>query len=160
MRRLGQAISTLLIGWFLVVAGAAAAALAIRLRGPGRPEPEDDRLDLRAAFEPVDLRSRSAAFRGGSIVTMFGRASLDLRRVTPSPEGPHLEVTTVFGSTEITVPDGWLVAVIGPTVMGARRLEVTDPADTPPGAPRLTLSARTFAGDLHVVSRAVLRATG
>lgn len=160
MRTVGRMLSLLLFGWFLVVVGSAVTAVAVRLGRRSEPAPGDDRIDVVAAFDNIDLRSRSSRFQGGRIVTMFGEASIDLRRAAPWEHGPHLEATTVFGKTEITVPDGWIVTVIGPTVAGMRRIEVTDPAETGPGAPRLSISARTFVGALEVVSRAVLRATG
>lgn len=160
MRTVGKAVSILLFGWFLVVMGSMATALVLKLRRGSEPVHGDDRVDVMAAFDAIDLRSRSSRFEGGTIVAMFGEASIDLRRAVPWEHGPHLEATAAFGKIEITVPDDWIVTVIGPTVAGRRQISVTDPADAPPGAPRLSISARTFAGSLEVVSRAVLKATG
>jgi predicted membrane protein len=160
MRTVRRLLVSLLFGWFVAVAGSLLAALVARSRIDEVTEPDAERLTIVSALRQGDVRNRSGAFQGGSVLTMFGRTRLDLRRATPADRGAHLEVTTLFGATEISVPDTWVVTVMGPAAFGANHVAVTDPAEVGPGAPRLTISARTGFGGLEVVSRAVLRATG
>ncbi|MFO7549478.1 MAG: LiaF-related protein [Acidimicrobiia bacterium] len=160
MRVVRRLLVTGLFGWFLVVAGSVLAALVARTRVREVSEPDAERVTIVSALRQGDVRNRSDAFAGGSVLTMFGRTRLDLRRAVLGDHGAHLEVTTLFGAAEISVPDTWFVTVMGPAVFGANHVAVTDPAEVGPGAPRLTISARTGFGGLEVISRAVLRATG
>jgi len=57
-------------------------------------------------------------FRGGSIKTVFGGFTLDLRRTT-LPDGiSYLKVETIFGGTELIVPEDWHVEVSQNSFLG------------------------------------------
>jgi hypothetical protein len=144
--------------WLAYMAAVITGALVARSRLPVRRSPDEDDVALVSIFEGTELRSIAPAFRGGSVVSAFGGTDLDLRRATASEHGAHLEVTTVYGGTSITVPDTWMVTVIGPTFAGGVDVRVADPAEVGPDAPRLTITARTFFGGTAVVARPVLKA--
>lgn len=143
-----------------VVAAVAGSALVAKRRLPVRDEPDAPDISLVSIFDGTSLRPTGRAFRGGSIYSIFGGTTLDLRRAVLDPLGGHLEVTTIYGGTDITVPDSWFVTVAGPTIAAGSAVSVADHASLPPGAPRLTISARTLFGALSVTARPVLRPAG
>jgi hypothetical protein len=144
----------------LVLAGVTLASLVsavvTKSRLPVVDDPTGERITLVSIFSGTALRPTTRSFRGGTIVSMFGGTSLDLRRADLPAEGAHLSITTAYGGTEITVPDTWSVAVDGTTLLGGvsvRRVEATIGS-----APLLTIDARTVFGGLSVTGRPVLRA--
>lgn len=143
--------------WLAGMVAVLGTAYAAKRRLPVRAQPGDDELSLVSIFDGSTLRSTSAAFRGGAIYSVFGGTNLDLRRAQPDPGGARLEVTTVYGGTDITVPDSWLVTVGGPSVAAAVDVRVADADRLDPSAPRLTINARTILGGLSVVARPVLK---
>lgn len=56
-------------------------------------------------FSGTDMKSQAQNFRGGSVTAIIGGAEIDLREVVFAEEGATLELTTVFGGIEITVPE-------------------------------------------------------
>lgn len=138
----------------------AAGALIARSRLPVRDDPADTDIALVSIFDGSSLRPTSAAFRGGTVISIFGGTQLDLRRAQLAGGHGLLHVTTVFGGTDITVPDGWKVSIDGPKVASGVGRELPDDASLQPGAPTLHIDARTIFGGLHVVARPVLRAAG
>jgi hypothetical protein len=139
------------------IAVIASVALVVRTRLPVRNDPSDADIALVSIFAGTALRPTSQEFRGGSIVSLFGGTQLDLRRTEVAHGQAILRVTTVFGGTDITVPDGWNVHITGPRVFGGvRHLDEIRPAD--PDGPSLQIEAKTLFGGLQVMNRPVLRA--
>lgn len=152
MARLNRIILT---GW-TVLAGAVGLRALARRRWSGRRAGADDgTLSVVSVFEDSTRRSTTSAFRGGSVVSVFGRSHLDLRRASMAPDGASLRVLTAFGDTEITLPEGWRVTIDGPALAGAGRLTSASPQ--PETGPVLTISARTVFGLLDVARRPVVR---
>lgn len=133
------------------------AALAARRMMPRADDPSAGEIRLVSIFDGTDLRSTSSGFRGGTVWTIFGGTRLDLRRAEISDRA-HLEMTTLFGGVELTVPDTWSVAIQGPTVAGAVDVSVPEPPDVGPLAPRFTVATRTLMGGVRIVARPVLKA--
>lgn len=138
----------------------AMGALVARSRLPVRDDPSGHDIALVSIFDGSSLRPTSNAFTGGTIVSIFGGTALDLRRA--SLDGGHglIQVTTIFGGTNITVPDGWRVTINGASVAGGVDRRYTDPTDLTASAPTLQIDATTIFGGLSVVARPVLRAAG
>lgn len=144
----------------LVVAGGAVAtlvggALVARWRLPVVDDPDADEIALVSIFDSTDLRPVSRAFQGGSIVSLFGATNLDLRRVSLASDRAHLRVVSIFGGTELTVPDGWLVTSTSRSFAGATAVE--SPSDLPADAPVLAISAVNLFGGTTATARPVLR---
>jgi hypothetical protein len=135
-------------------------ALIAKRRLPVRDEPDEPDISLVSIFDGTSLRPSGHAFRGGSIYSIFGGTTLDLRRAELDRPGGHLEVTTIYGGTDITVPDSWMVTVTGPTIAAGSEISVTDPDTLAPDAPRFSITARTLFGALSVTARPVLRPAG
>ncbi len=149
--RLMRLASFLLFGWFLFVFGAMAYA---RLKGPSptQPEPDADEIDLVATFGPLDYRSTSSAFRGGTVATWFGGGTLDLRDATLAAEGATLRVSALFGGGNLIVPADWRVEthLVGVGGAGDGR-----PDGNPPvGGPTLRLEGTVVFGGWGVTSEA------
>lgn len=108
-----------------------------------------DTVELFVAFWGRDVESRSAAFKGGSITTLFGGTEVNLAEAAIVDEGVTLGVLTAFGGTEITVPHGWEVRVSGLPLFGGwsngAKNEVLGP-----GAPRLEINATVLFGGMEV----------
>lgn len=139
------------------IAASAAAALVVRNRLPVRDDPSDEDIAVVSIFDGHSLRPTSQQFRGGSVVSMFGGTQLDLRRAELANGRAVLRVTTIFGGTEVTVPDGWSVRITGRAVFGGvRQLDSGTSIDSE--APGLEIEAKTFFGGLQVMGRPVLRA--
>lgn len=108
-----------------------------------------DTVESFVAFWGRDVESRSAAFKGGSITTLFGGTEVNLADAAIVDEGVTLGVLTAFGGTEITVPHGWEVRVSGLPLFGGwsngAKNEVVGP-----GAPRLEINATVLFGGMEV----------
>jgi hypothetical protein len=139
------------------VASITGAAWIAKLRLPVHDGHDDDDIALVSIFEGSALRPVSHAFRGGTIHTVMGGTNLDLRRTELDPGGGVLEVTTVYGGTDITVPDSWLITVDRTTVIGGTRIDVRLPDELEDRAPHLVIRACTVFGGLSVTARPVLR---
>jgi hypothetical protein len=129
------------------VAGVAASGALLKRLLPSRGDEQSDEITLVAAFDGIELRSRSKAFRGGSILAWFGGVAVDLRDATLAPDA-HLTVNSVFGGVAIRVPTGWRVESNMRAVSGGAEVRVPEPED--PAAPTLTLDGLALFGGIAV----------
>jgi hypothetical protein len=135
-----------------VVAGALAKSTLV-----SEDDPTAEHFALVTVFEGTDFRPTTRNLTASRSLTMFGGTRLDLRRSAASSE-IRLELTTVMGGTDVTVPDTWVVTVEGNALMGGHDVRVADPATLPADATRLVISARTVMGGLRVHARPILAA--
>jgi len=105
---LGRVVAALLFAWFLFVLAAMGLAF-VKRRTVVPQEPDADEVDLVASFGPLDYKSTSNAFRGGSVQTWFGGGVVDLRQATLDPMGATIEVNALFGGGNLVVPEDWNV---------------------------------------------------
>ncbi len=134
----------------LVFTAAAAVYAKLMGRASTAPEPDADEIDLVATFGPMEYRSTSDSFRGGSVTTWFGGGTLDLRNATLDPAGATIHTSTLFGGGNLIVPDDWRVetALVGIGGAGDGR-----PSGNPPaGAPTLRLEGLALFGGWGVTS--------
>jgi hypothetical protein len=123
-------------------AGFAAAAAAVKRMVPSRGGEESDELALVAIFNGIALRSRAAAFRGGSVLAWWGGVSLDLREATLAPDA-HLSVQGLFGGVAIRVPPEWRIESSVSAIAGGA--DVRSGSESP-DAPTLTIDGTTLFG--------------
>ncbi|MDH4116865.1 MAG: cell wall-active antibiotics response protein [Acidimicrobiia bacterium] len=135
----------------------AAAALIAKKTLPVVDDPAADEIALVSIFDGTALRPTSTRFRGGTVLSMFGGTVLDLRRAGLPPGGAQLTVTSLFGGTEIVVPDTWIVEVSGPAIFGGVSRSTPEPHLLPADNPRLTVRSRAAFGGTAVAARPVLR---
>ena len=88
--------------------GTIASALLLRRVFPSRGDEESDEIALVAILDGVTLKSRSQAFRGGSMFSWLGGIAVNLREATLA-DGARLEVCSVLGGIAIRVPPEWRV---------------------------------------------------
>jgi len=66
------------------------------------------------------------AFRHGEVKVLFGRLELDLREAALARDGATIDVSALFGSVRILVPDGWKVLELRPFILGREGLKTED----------------------------------
>jgi hypothetical protein len=117
-----------------------------------RGDAESDEVQLVAIFDGIELDSRAAAFRGGSMFAWFGGIAVDLRKATLSPEGAHLDLHALNGGIAIRVPHGWRVRSSMKAVAGGVESSVAEPEAA--DAPTLTLEGFALFGGVAVTAKA------
>lgn len=135
-----------------VVAGAVAKFTLV-----SKADPSAEHFALVTVFEGTDFRPTTRSLTASRTLTLFGGTRLDLRRSAAVSE-IRLDLTTVIGGTDVTVPDTWVVTVEGRPLMGGHQVNVADPATLAADATRLVISARTVMGGLRVHARPILAA--
>ena len=144
-----KVVGVVLVAWFTFMIGAAIFA-ATKRRNVEPADPAADEVDLVASFGPLEFRSESGAFRGGSVTTMFGGGEVDLRDATLDPAGATLHVSTLFGGGSLVVPEGWNVetSLSGIGGVGDMRPKV----ERSPDAPTLRVEGTNWFGGWGITS--------
>lgn len=137
--------------WTSAVVAGAVAKLTLR----SQDDPAAEHFALVTVFEGTDFRPTTRNLSASRSLTLFGGTRLDLRR-SAAPSEIRLDLTTVMGGTDVTVPDTWAVTVEGRALIGGHDVHVADPATLPPDATRLVIGARTVLGGLRVHARPIL----
>jgi hypothetical protein len=83
-----------------------------------RRESAGRRASAFALFSGRRVDVTSAGFKRGSITSLFGGATLDLRRARLAEGGGAVDVFVAFGSAEIVVPTDWPVRTSGLPIFG------------------------------------------
>ena len=146
--RLFRSLGLITVG---VYAGFAAAAAVMKRVLPSRGDAESDEVALVAIFDGAKLRSRSQAFRGGSMLAWFGGVAVDLRESQLAPPGAHLSLHSVFGGIAIRVPPGWHIESNMRALAGGVAVQTPQPEAA--DAPRLVLDGFSFFGGVAVGAR-------
>ncbi len=81
-------------------------------------EMDREKLNIFNIFSGSQYRVISNNFKGGSSITIFGGADIDLSGANISGDEARLDVFTLFGGADIYVPDEWQVVVKGLPVFG------------------------------------------
>ncbi len=113
-------------------AGMLASAALLKRVLPSHGDEESDEVALVAIMNGVELKSRSRAFRGGSMFSWFGGIAVDLRDVELA-ENARLDVHSAFGGVAIRVPTGWRIESSMTALAGGVAIDVPEPdaADAP-----------------------------
>jgi hypothetical protein len=132
------------------------AALVVKRHTTSIGTPEGDEIALTAIFEPLVFKSTASAFRGGTLLCLYGGADLDLSGATLDRDGAYLTIRVIFGGGRLIVPDEWQVELDVTAILGgagdARPLRARD-AD----APRLVIHGLVAMGGISIVSAATAR---
>jgi hypothetical protein len=128
--------------------GMATAAAVVKRVLRSRGDAESDEVALVAIYDGIELASRAAAFRGGSMFAWYGGIAVDLREAHLAPEGAHLELHAVNGGIAVKVPEGWRVRSTMRALAGGVDASVPEPED--PDAPTLTLDGFAVFGGIAV----------
>jgi hypothetical protein len=146
-----RAVRALLLFQLGVWAGLATAAVFVKRVLISQGDEESDELALVAVFDGIELKSRSRAFKGGSMLAWFGGIEVDLREAELAP-GARLYVHALCGGIEIEIPPGWRVESQARALAGG--VEVRTPAVDHADAPVLTLEGMAMFGGIDVSAAA------
>ena len=127
-------------------------ALAVRRLLPSHGDETSDEIALVAAAHGIDLRSRAASFRGGSVRAFMGGVRLDLREATLAPNGGRLEVLAVMGGVQVLVPGGWQLRVAAAHVFAGGVDHPRVETAVPEQEPALELVMTAIVGGVQVAS--------
>lgn len=78
----------------------------------------DDVIDVVNVFSGGDRQIVSENFAGGNVTAVFGGSKIDLTKSRLAPGVSQLEISCVFGGTEIIVPEDWNVVLDITPVLG------------------------------------------
>jgi predicted membrane protein len=148
---IGRLIRFIIGGFVLTSIGAAIAAMVVKQRTPSIGAADSDEIAQVAIFEPLSFESTASAFRGGSLLCMYGGGDVDLRKATLDPAGAHLTIRTIFGGARLLVPDEWIVDMNVIGILGGVG-DARPARERPADAPRLTIDGIAFFGGLGVDS--------
>lgn len=142
--RLVRSLFFLLVG---VLAGFAAAGAVLRGWLPSHGDETSDTLELVAIFDGIELKNRSNAFRGGTVLAWFGGIAVDLSEATLAPDA-RLDVRAVIGGVAIKVPPGWRIDAETSSLIGGIDVRAARPDD--PDAPTLVVRVMTVIGGVSI----------
>jgi hypothetical protein len=148
----------LLAVWVGLWASAVVAGAIAKVTLVSEDDPAAEQFALVTVFEGTDFRPTTRSLQASRSLTMFGGTRLDLRRSAAASSELYLDLTTVVGGTDVTVPDTWMVIVQGRPMIGGHHVQVSDPGTLPTEATRLVINARTVIGGLRVHARPILAA--
>ena len=131
-------------------AGALGSAALLKRVLPSRGDADSDEVALVAIFDGIELESRAAAFRGGSMFTWFGGIAVDLRQATLAPDA-RLTLNTLWGGIALRVPPEWQVESTAKAIGGG--VAIKPPQVEVPDAPRLTIDGFALLGGIAVGSK-------
>lgn len=113
---LGLASSDIILPVIIIAVGL--GFIFNRIRRPSIRERVTDKVEMMAVLGGVESRNSSKSFRGGEMLAIFGGAELDLRDAQVHDPPAEIQVFTLFGGTEIRVPEGWNVRMTVLPVLG------------------------------------------
>lgn len=88
-------------------------------RGGDRPtEINKDSLNSLALFSGSNSKVVSQNFQGGSSITLFGGAEIDLREAKMSGTEAKFDIFAMFGGADIYIPEDWQVVIKGLPLFG------------------------------------------
>jgi hypothetical protein len=145
-----RALRSLLLFKLGFWSGMTAAALFAKRALPSRGDEESDELGLVAIFDGIQLKSRSKAFTGGSMLAWWGGIAVDLREAELAPDA-RLYVRTLFGGIAIRTPPTWRVESKVTALFGGTEARTfAEHAD----APVLTVEGMALFGGVAIGAKA------
>lgn len=114
-------VSIMNIFWPLLIIVIGVSILLPRknvLDDSGASQSNDEVVNEIAFFSGVRSVNTSSNFRGGSLVAIFGGASLDLTNAVLSNQGTRIDATVAFGGIDVYVPENCKVIIKGIPIFG------------------------------------------
>lgn len=123
-----------------------------RPRGRDRPaSSQSDHLGATYLFCSGVQRVTSRSFSEGEATAVFGSARIDLRDASLAHGGGTIDLTVLFGSVELRVPEGWAVDVQSTQFLGEVEDKRRRPAQTGSGE-QLTITGICMFGSIVIDS--------
>lgn len=90
----------------------------LQSKGADTPSKNND-FSTTAIFSGVEMRNTSKDFKKASVLALFGGCDIDLKLADmTSDNAAEINVTVLFGGTEILVPKDWNVQINGTPLLG------------------------------------------
>lgn len=132
------------------LAGLTAAAAVARALIPSIGDEESDEISLVAIANGVELRSRAAAFRGGSVSAWMGGMELDLRGASLAANGARLDLTALMAGIDLRIPPAWRVSVVPRGMNQGLALDLRGQDELPSDAPHLEITALVIGAGVSI----------
>ena len=139
--------------------GSAAVAAVTKRRIETTTDPASNEATATSVFAGERFESRAPALRGGRVITWFAGHDVDLRGATLDPSGATLNLRTMYGATQVAIPDGWRVESHVRSIFGGTQVDTHD-ADLPADAPVLQLRGFSLFGGVRVTTSPVASWSG
>jgi hypothetical protein len=159
VRGMIRALAVFIIGTLVFATGAAVFAARARGRIVTTDEPASNEPTIAAIFGAGRFASRAPALRSAHVVTWFAGHDVDLRGAALDPGGATIELSAMFGGTQIAVPAGWQVRSRVRSIFGDTQVEL-DEMDPDAGAPVLEVHGLVLFGGARVTSSPVVSWSG
>ncbi len=145
------ALAVFVIGILAFATGSAVYAAVARGRITTTDDVTSNEPTIAAIFRSGRFASRAPALRGGRVVTWFAGHDVDLRGAALDPGGAILELSVLFGGTQIAVPDGWQVRSRVRSIFGGTQVDL-DQMDRDDAAPLLEIRGLALFSGARVTS--------
>ena len=139
--------------------GSAAVAAVTKRRIETTKDPASNEPTATSVFAGERFESRAPALRGGRVITWFAGHDVDLRGATLDPAGATLDLRTMYGGTQVAIPEGWRVESHVRSILGRTQVDIHD-ADLPADAPVLQLRGFSLFGGVRVTTSPVASWSG
>jgi hypothetical protein len=146
-----RAFALFFVASMLFGMGSAVVAALAKRRVQTTEDPASNEPTAASVFAGRRFVSSAPALRCGRVITWFAGHDVDLRGATLDPSGASLDLRTMYGATQIAVPEGWRVRSSVLSIFGATQVDIDD-ADLPADAPLLELRGFTLFGGARVTT--------
>ena len=104
-------------------------------------------IDEVAVFSSLNKALTTPNFKGGKIVMVFSGGEINLSQVKADGNDIHLEISSVFGGVEITVPKDWNIKSTANVFLGNVDISRAQGGDS---ATTLTIHGEAVFGEIEV----------
>jgi predicted membrane protein len=140
-----------------IALGIGALAKAVDTRSGSRPLKRpaivsDALTEDTVVFGAAKRRIDSANFQGGDVHCTFGSVEIDLRRaqIAATPGSATLDVTAIFSSVKLRIPEHWRVRIAGAAIMGAYEDKTIPQAIADPVSPVLVITGTNVGSAVEI----------
>jgi hypothetical protein len=151
LRALTRVFALFVVASTLFGMGSAAVAAVTKRRIETTKDPASNEPTAASVFAGDRFESHAPALRRGRVITWFAGHDVDLRGATIDPSGATLHLRTMYGGTQVAIPEGWRVESHVRSVFGGTQVDVNQ-ADLPADAPLLELRGFSLFGGVRVTT--------
>ena len=159
LRALTRVFALFVVASTLFGMGSAAVAAVTKRRIETTKDPASNEPTAASVFAGDRFESHAPALRRGRVITWFAGHDVDLRGATIDPSGATLHLRTMYGGTQVAIPEGWRVESHVRSVFGGTQVDVNQ-ADLPADAPLLELRGFSLFGGVRVTTSPVASWSG
>jgi predicted membrane protein len=124
--------------------------LSILTQHHGRSVPRSDANDISGStiFGSINKKVNSKQFKGGNLSALFGGIELDMRECILDKAGAVIDVSTIFGGTELRIPADWPLDIHSTAIFGGMENKTDNPVSKEGN--RLTIKSSTIFGGIEI----------